>query len=185
MRTSSFSHASRTSSRARRFTWFVWLVVLIGGPLSLFVAKAQAGTEGGGESGRVLILDATVSGGASSIEATHAASLGFAVDVVDDATWGGMDAAAFGSYRAIILGDAHCSSTSSTPVQAAEENAEIWGGAVDGNVIAIGTDPTFHQGQGGAQLVQSGIDFALADETKTGAYITLSCYYHFAAPNTP
>jgi hypothetical protein len=58
-------------------------------------------------------------------------------------------------------------------------------------VILIGTDPTFHStfGPGGAQggddLTASGIAFAASDPGKTGAYITLSCYYHGTPAMTP
>ena len=56
-------------------------------------------------SNRALILTATVTGGASSIEASQAVADGLAVDVVDGATWSTMTAAQFSSYRLIILGD--------------------------------------------------------------------------------
>src|SRR2546430_7580186 len=52
-----------------------------------------------------------------------------------------------------------------------------WGPAINGNVIVIGTDPVHHSisgpggVQGGRQLTQSGIQFAAAEPTKTGAYI--------------
>ena len=47
----------------------------------------------------VLILDDTVSGGASSIEAVEAAAAGYSVTVVDAATWGATTAAEFATVR--------------------------------------------------------------------------------------
>lgn len=140
--------------------------------------------------GTVLILDSTVEGGANSLEADTATALGYDVDIVDDATWGAMSTADFASYRAIILGDPECVSNPS-PVAAAEANVGTWAPAVTGNVIAIGTDPQWHStygpggDQGGDQLTESGIAFAADDEDQTGAYITLSCYYHGTSPGTP
>lgn len=138
----------------------------------------------------VLILDTTVIGGAASLEAVTAAAQGFTVDVVDAATWGAMSAADFASYRAIILGDPQCVEDTA-PLIAAETNRTVWGPEIDGNIIIIGTDPEFHStfGPGGAQggdvVTDNGIAFAAALEGKTGAYITLSCYYAFAIPSTP
>ena len=58
-------------------------------------------------SGRVLILDSTVTGGASSREALAAIAAGKAVDVVDDATWSSMTAAQFAAYDALGFGRIH------------------------------------------------------------------------------
>jgi hypothetical protein len=129
----------------------------------------------------VLILDSTVSGGAGSPEGTAAAALGHAVTVVDGATWGGMTAAQFAAYRAIILGDATCGGSAAV----AAANAGVWGPVVNGNVVIIGTDPVYHLGQGGGALTSKGVAFAVDEPDKTGAYITLSCYYHGVASNTP
>ena len=58
---------------------------------------------------KALILGSTVSGGASSREATSAAGNGFTVTVVDNATWGAMTTAQFSDYQLIIIGDPTCS----------------------------------------------------------------------------
>jgi cysteine-rich repeat protein len=65
----------------------------------------------------------------------------------------------------------------------------VWSAAITGNIVVIGTDPTYHSTfngmpQGGNQVAQSGIAFAAADD-QAGAYITLSCYYDGAPPNAP
>ncbi|MDQ3929513.1 MAG: hypothetical protein M3328_10250, partial [Chloroflexota bacterium] len=131
----------------------------------------------------VLILSSTVSGGASSVEAQAATALGFTVDVVTPAQWATKTQADFASYRALILGDATCTDVSA--VTAAVANATVWGPAVNGNVIIQGSDPVFHDGQGGHQFSNGAVKFAVDQVGKTGAYISLSCYYHDTAPFTP
>lgn len=131
----------------------------------------------------VLILSTSVVGGAASEEAIYAMSLGFTVDVVDPGTWAGMSVADFGSYRAIILGDPSCGyGNPSAYIGAAEDNASTWGPAIDGNVIIIGTDPVFH---GKTLMIHNAIDLVTAEPGKTGAYVSLSCYYAGSAPGTP
>jgi hypothetical protein len=49
--------------------------------------------------------------------------------------------------------------------------------------VIIGTDPTYHQSAGGAQLWKSALSFAAAGPG-TGAVIALSCYYGSAAAGT-
>ncbi|QRN95458.1 DUF5011 domain-containing protein [Archangium violaceum] len=122
---------------------------------------------------KVLILDSTVSNGEDSIEASQARSLGYQVHLVSDAEWAAMSAADFATYRAIILGDAECAGL--TVVQAALNNRHVWGPVVDGNVIIVGTDFAFHKEYTGTQ---NSIGFAAYQQGKTGAYISLSCYYH-------
>jgi hypothetical protein len=147
--------------------------------LALCIGVANAAAT----NGRVLILDSTVSGGASSPEAQAAIAAGKGVDVVDDATWSAMTTAQFADYDALILGDRTCDPGPVSP--AAEASALVWGAAVNGNVIVVGTDPVFHLTQGGGALTNSGVAFAVSASGKTGAYITLSCHYQSASPLTP
>ncbi|MFI5397127.1 MAG: proprotein convertase P-domain-containing protein [Candidatus Binatia bacterium] len=136
----------------------------------------------------MLILANTVSGGTSSVEATKATALGFGVEIVDDAGWAAKSTADFATYKAIILGDPTCNTTSTGPVSAAQANTGVWGPAVSGNVILIGADPAYHAAigvAGAATLTEKGIAFAAAEPNKTGAYITLSCYYNYASAGTP
>jgi hypothetical protein len=44
-----------------------------------------------------------------------------------------------------------------------------------GNRILIGTDPVFHQGQGGNKLIDAGIEFAGIQEGATGLYLNFTC----------
>lgn len=162
--------------RRSRFGLLASLVILTSAIAASPVAAVPAGNDN-----TVLILGSTVTGGATSREALAAIGLGLAVTVVDDTTWAAMTAADFGSYRAIILGDPTCSGTPATFAA----NEATWGPQVDGNVVLIGTDPIFHESQGGGALTDKGIAFATTRSGKTGLYATLSCYYHGTAALTP
>jgi hypothetical protein len=156
-------------------------VVLVIAAVPIQVAAPAQAASGN----RVLILAGTVTGGTSSIEASEAAAQGMSVDVVDAATWSSMTAAQFASYRAIILGDPTCYGPGTSPdIDAAVANAKTWGPTINGNIVILGTDPVFHASQGGETVTRRGVDFALAQSGKTGAYITLSCYYHDTASDT-
>ncbi len=135
--------------------------------------------------GEVLILSTTVSGGLGSLEATKAVAIGKTPVLVTPAVWAGLTTADFASYDAIVLGDPHCV-VGTGPIAAAMANRTVWGPAVTGNIIIVGTDPEWHKFKAGVPLVtEKGIAFAVADVPNTGAYITLSCYYHNTAALTP
>lgn len=143
-----------------------------------------AGADPAPDANSVLILDTTVTGGATSVEATQAALLGLTPVVVDAATWGAMSTADFATYRALILGDPNCV-TGTGPLAPAEANRAVWSPAVTGNIITIGTDPVLHQAIPGAvNLINKSIAYA-ADAATTGAVIGLSCYYFDAVAGTP
>ncbi|MBA2557367.1 MAG: hypothetical protein H0V12_08515 [Chloroflexi bacterium] len=59
----------------------------------------------------------------------------------------------------------------------AEDNRDVWGPRVDGNILINGTDPVFHAGQGGGVLTANGVVFAADAPDKTGLYVSLSCAY--------
>jgi len=136
------------------------------------------------KSNTVLILGSSVTGGIASNEAARATELGFAVEIVDDTAWAAKTTADFASYRAIIIGDPTCVYDTS-PFAAAAANTGVWGPAVTGNVLILGTDATFHEAQGGALLTMDGIAFATGDAGNTGAYVTLGCSYRGAPAGTP
>jgi protocatechuate 3,4-dioxygenase beta subunit len=156
--------------------------------LSLMAVVMLAATVGSASSsttnGKVLILGSTVSNGAASREAQAALAAGKGVVVVTDVAWASMTAAQFAAYDALVLGDPNCAGPGSGTATA-QANANVWGPAVTGNVLINGTDPVFHHNQGGSSLTNGGVKFAAAKEGKTGAYISLSCYYHGTAPGTP
>ncbi len=136
--------------------------------------------------GEVVILDSTVSGGSSSPEANAAALVGKTAVVVNAATWASMTAADFADYDAVVLGDPTCTTNAAT-IAAAAANASTWAGAVDGNVIIIGSDPVYHRSSraGAARLIEQGMAFAVDEAGKTGAYLDLSCLYHTSPSGTP
>ena len=130
---------------------------------------------------KVLILESSVTRGVDSLEAVSARNLGYTVDVVSAADWMAKSSADFAGYRAIILGDASCGGTLSL-ISAASKTRDIWGPVIDGNVIIVGTDPVYHYKDA---VTVNAVQFAAAQEGKTGAYINLSCYYHDTDPGTP
>jgi hypothetical protein len=166
-------------SRLRTTRAFLFFAV-IAAALGLFANTARAA--GAGNDHTVLILDTTVIGGASSVEATKAAAQGLTVEIATAAQWTAKSAADFTTYRALILGDPSCS-TSAASMAAAEVSRTTWSPAVNGNIIIIGTDEVFHSGTGGADtLTNNGIAFAAAQVGKTGLFVSLSCYYTSSTP---
>jgi len=155
------------------------LLALLLACLPASVARAA----GAADANTVLLLDTSVAGGSTSLEATTAAGQGFTVEVADATAWAAKTAADFATYRAIILGDAGCV-TDTSPYQAALANKAVWGAAVTGNVLVTGNDPTIHAAQGGGTLIANGILFATAQPAKTGALIALGCAYGTADPGT-
>lgn len=148
---------------------------------------------------RVLILDETVSGGVSSQEAMAAqlAIPGCAVDVVTAANWtsipgtgtGGPTGFGFDSYRAIIIGDPLCGTSSPgylSALTALNASKTTWTPVTTGNVIIMGIDNALHAGSqvGADKTVKRGVAFAVNDPTKTGFYYAVSCYYDYTAPAT-
>lgn len=156
------------------------------GLLALVAVASMAHAMPAPDANSVLILDESVSGGLGSNEATTAAGNGFTPVVVTDAQWAAMTAPEFATYRALVLGDATCGGVGTGSfIDAAIANRAVWSAVVNGNIIINGTDPVYHQGQGGITMTDAGIAFAGDIATKTGLYVSLSCYYHGTAPGTP
>lgn len=151
----------------------------------ILTALAAVSTPAEAAPDKVLILSSTVTSGTSSDEAQAAAALGFTVELATPAQWAAKTAADFASYRALILGDPTCAGPGTAQISAAEGNRTTWGPEIDGNVIVNGTDPVYHRSQGGLAMTQKGIAFATDVAGKTGMYVSMSCYYHGAAPMTP
>ena len=140
----------------------------------------RAAAAGAANDHTVLILGTTVSG-TPSIEATAATAAGLSVEIADAAGWAAKSTADFATYRAIVLGDATCGGSAA----AAQANTAVWGPAVNGRIIIIGSDPVYHSASGGRAFTTGAVQFVAGEATKTGAYITLSCYYHGVAEHTP
>jgi hypothetical protein len=135
-------------------------------------------------SGEVVILAETVSGGASSTLAQKFVAAGKTPVIKTASEWSAMTAADFDQYDAIVLGDPTCV-VGTGPINAAIANQSVWSSVVDGNVVVIGTDETYHESSGGADLMEKASAFSVAEAGKTGAYISLSCYYHDTHEHTP
>ncbi len=178
---------ARLIQNARRFMRRVSLpqvaATLVAAGISLFGGASPLMAISAMYTNSVLILDTTVIGGATSIEAVEAVAAGYTVDVVDAATWGATTTAEFSTYRALILGDPNSGGTGA--VAAAEANRATWSPAVNGNIILIGTDEVGHDSSGGRQVTINGIKFAADIPTKTGLFCSLSEYYAGAAVSTP
>jgi len=166
------------SARVRRLGAAFRLTIATG---SMFAILAFVHVASAAASADILILDSTVTGGSSSVEATQ----GLTADVVTPAQWSSMTTAQFAAYRAVVLGDPSCVEDPS-PVAAAVANQSVWGPAITGRVVILGTDPVFHKGTAGAvTLISAGLHFAASLPGRTGLYVSLSCYYHAAGAGTP
>jgi hypothetical protein len=126
-----------------------------------------------------------------SIEQYEAQKDGFVVTSVTGTQWDKMTAAQFRQYQVIIIGDPDCNgSEGGASFAAAVKNESTWEPVVmnsGGNKVLIGTDPTFHYGEGhaeGAVLEANGIAFAGKVSGATGAYVDLSCAYDSSDPKT-
>jgi hypothetical protein len=148
------------------------------------VALAQPALAGAGE---VLILDpAGFDGGFGTGKlAAWFTAAGKTPVIVSPAVWSTLTTADFSSYDALAIPDPTCFGPGDSAIAAAVASAATWGAAVDGNVIVIGTDEVYHYTQGGDALMDAATDFVVAEAGKTGAYVSLSCYYHGTAPGTP
>jgi hypothetical protein len=134
---------------------------------------------------KALINASTVSGSPSQEEAIATAA-GFAVTVVNDATWGAMTASDFGQYDLLIAGDPTCGSLPPGLVSSASVYGPVvlglaGGRTSAGNRIVVGTDPVFHDGgdyaSPGARgtIIREGIAYAGSQPGTTGMYFDSTC----------
>jgi PKD repeat protein/lysophospholipase L1-like esterase len=131
---------------------------------------------------RVLVLASTVTDSVNDLEVQRIQALGLEPELVTDGVWASKTASDFASYRAIVLGDPHCTSGNA---DAAVANAAVWGPAIDGNAFIFGGDTDTDAEDGAREVVNAGIEYAVGQPGKTGAYISLSCYFNNAQPHTP
>ncbi len=131
---------------------------------------------------KVIVLNSTLALFNPSLEVLSAQELGYIVDKVENETWIGMTTEDFAQYKAIIIGDNECRDGAFW-LDTAEANKNVWGKAVNGNVVVVGTDPAFHYyhnrgaREASRKLIKNSIDFATSASGKTGAYIGLGCYF--------
>lgn len=144
----------------------------------------------------ILVLEPTIAsrpaGVAKSATVVAIEELGFLPVVKTAAEWGAMTTPDFASYRAIVLADPLNNSATDCTVSpaafaAAEANTAVWGPAVNGNVLILGADPTFHVDvrrpslEGAQELIKDGINFAAWKPYQTGLYVGLACAYYTAS----
>lgn len=125
-----------------------------------------------------LIFGPSVAGGNSSYEAQYLTSQGWAVTVASASQWDAMTAAQFASYQLLVLGDPEC--YPSSVISDAVSNESTWAPTVNGNVLVLGTDPSFHFSVGVAgagALINGGLAFAGSQAGATNLYLDLSCYH--------
>ena len=127
---------------------------------------------------------------ASPNEQSIASAAGYAVTVVDEATWVGMTTAQFAAFDAIVFGDPSCDNLGGVELLAtADATKSVWSPAIKGPVYIQGTDPVWHgfsddEPVAKAQtLISDGISFA-ASGPRTGVYVSLSCHYAGSLPDT-
>jgi len=141
---------------------------------------------------KALIDGDTVSGSPSQEEAI-ATSLGYAVTVVSDATWGAMTASEFGQYDLLTAGDPTCATLppglgSSAAVYGSVVLGLAGGRTSAGNRIEVGTDPVYHDGgdytSPGARgtIIREGIAYAGSKPGTTGMYFDASCGANLGDP---
>ncbi|KAJ9165165.1 hypothetical protein NKR19_g676 [Coniochaeta hoffmannii] len=104
-------------------------------------------------------------------------TLGYTAHIASDAEWRGYTTADFAKYKALIIPDPNCGTIDR--IKFLEDTKAVWSPAVTGNVILIGTDPTYHSASraGAIDLIDNSIRFAASDPKGTGLYFSLSCYY--------
>ena len=112
---------------------------------------------------------------------TYVESLGYTTEIWTDAEWLAASTTDFSKFNAIVFCDPRCQ-TDEYQLDVAASNNNVWGPAVNGNILILGTDEGYHYSQGGQQVLERGLDFVLDDSDNecelTGLYASLSCYYH-------
>ena len=113
---------------------------------------------------------------------------GYVVTVWDAATWASKTTADFAAFDVIVFEDNLFGGgtffTTTTPWATAVANASVWGAAITGNKIVVGTDPDCH---GKAALVHDLVTFAGDDPSPgPGLFVALSGAYNSTlAPGVP
>ncbi|RDW59063.1 hypothetical protein BP5796_11987 [Coleophoma crateriformis] len=94
--------------------------------------------------------------------------------VVNETEWMAMTTADFAQYKAIVISDPD-GTDDPTLYAFLDDTKDVWGPAVTGNIILIGTDPSNHENlgtEGAGVLIDNAVSFAAAGEDLTGKSIT-------------
>ncbi|KAH8757383.1 hypothetical protein F5883DRAFT_620167 [Diaporthe sp. PMI_573] len=102
--------------------------------------------------------------------------LGLTAHVATPEEWNSYTTADFEKYKAIVIPDPTCGAVNT--IDFFDLTKAVWSPAVKGNIILIGTDPTFHSSSqpGALTLIDDAVLFS-ASGNGTGLYFALSCYY--------
>ncbi|KKY31522.1 hypothetical protein UCDDA912_g08534 [Diaporthe ampelina] len=121
-----------------------------------------------------LLFHSTMTDTQEYIQATTV--LGLTAHVASPEEWASYTTADFEKYKAIVIPDPTCGSVNT--IDFFDLTKAVWSPAVKGNIILIGTDPTFHSSSqpGALTLIDDAILFS-ASGNGTGLYFALSCYY--------
>jgi hypothetical protein len=108
------------------------------------------------------------------------------VTVWNAAQWSAATTADFAAFNVIVFEDQPECGVGDFTWSTAEANESVWGPAITGNAIVIGSDPDFHTNAGTCpnNLIPDCVTFA-ASGTGTGLYVALSCAYSGSPLNTP
>ena len=91
-----------------------------------------------------------------------------------------MTTADFAKYKAIVIPDPSCNASLET-IQFLDDTKKIWSPAVSGNMVIIGTDPSFHAKwyklPGAYAMMDDALRLVSTSKNGTGMYFSLSCYY--------
>jgi hypothetical protein len=147
-------------------------------------ASSLVGTTSAGAVPRQALVNAATVSGSPSQEEQIATGLGFAVTVVDDATWAAMSAADFGQYDLLIAGDPTCGVLPAGLVSSASVFGPVVLGTAGGRTQAgnraiVGTDPALHDGgdytSARGTIIREGIAYAGSQPGRTGMYFDTTC----------
>jgi hypothetical protein len=124
---------------------------------------------------RALILSSAVAG--ADPEALEAILGGLEPHFVTPGQWRTLTAAQFKEYQALLIGAGGCEEGALSALQAANDNREVWGAIVDGNVFLTAAMP---DKDNASQHLKDGVEFAGSERGKTGLYLSLGCGYESA-----
>src|SRR3569833_2226315 len=96
--------------------------------------------------------------------------------VASKAEWYSMTTDDFAKYKAIIIPDPICGGLDR--IDFLDDTKAVWSPAVTGNMILIGTDPTYHSSTrpGAISLIDDGVKFAAAGNG-SGMYFSMLCFF--------
>ncbi|KAK3942049.1 hypothetical protein QBC46DRAFT_310187 [Diplogelasinospora grovesii] len=126
--------------------------------------------------------------GLNNSEIDQAKKLGYSVHVcASEDEWYSMKTADFAKYKGIVIPDP-TGNTSMSTIKFLDDTKKVWSPAVTGNMVLIGTDPSFHAKwynlPGAYAMMSDSIAHIATSKNGTGMYVSLSCYYQSVTSST-